>query len=835
MNKYVVVGGVAGGAGVSARLRRLDETARIVIFERGHHISFANCGLPYYAGGVIEERENLFVMTPEKFKASLNVDAKVRHEVISINKEAKTVSVKNLETGEVFEEAYDKLILSPGASPIRPPIPGIDDECILTLRSVSDIDAIKEKIDSPATKRAVVVGGGFIGIEMAENLHERGLKVTVIEAMEQVMNVIDYDMAAIIQNHIRGKGVQLQLKDAVKSFERKNGELYVVLNSGKEIPCDIIILSIGVRPDTALCKAADIDLAKNGAVKVNEYFQTSEKDIYAIGDAIEYTSPLLKMPITIPLAGPANKQARICATNIVKGHTQTYSGSIATSIAKVFDMTIASTGLTEKGLNRAELPFKQIVTHAPNHAGYYPGSFFVTVKVLYNPADGKILGGQVVGIDGVDKRIDVLAAYIMKEGTVYDLAEFEHAYAPPFSSAKDPVNMIGFVAENERDGLTKTVTWKDVEAYKEKGAFFLDVRTEEEFELGAIEGAVNIPNTEIRKRLNEIPKNKPVFINCGMGLRGYLAERILRQNGYSDTVNLTGGYKSYEFAHQEKDFLAHPEKAESVTASVAGLSGDVFEDDGSFKNSTPVKGDKNTMKEIRIDACGLQCPGPIMKVKTGIEELPEGGVLSIKASDPGFSRDIQSWCKLTGNKLLHLDSEKGIIKANIQKGAGVPKTSGNSETDGATFIVFSNDMDKALASFVLANGALASGKKVTMFFTFWGLSVLRKKNAPKVKKDTMGKMFGSMLPKGMGKLSLSSMNFGGMGSKMMKGRMKAKNVDQLETMFQTALDAGVRLVACQMSMDIMGITAEELMDGVEIGGVATYMHAASESGINLFI
>ncbi len=833
MSKYIVVGGVAGGAGVAARIRRLDESADVRIFERGSHISFANCGLPYYAGGVIEDREKLFVMTPEKLKASLNIEAKTRHEVISINKEAKTVRIKNLENNTEFDESYDKLILSPGASPIRPPIPGIDDTAILTLRSVSDIDTIKERIDAPETKRAVVVGGGFIGIEMAENLRERGLDVTVIEAMEQIMNIIDYDMAAVVQDHMRAKGVKLQMKDAVKSFDRVGNELQVVLNSGTKIPCELVILSIGVRPDSALARDAGLDVAKNGAIKVDEYFKTSADDIYALGDAIEFKSPLLGIPVTIPLAGPANKQARICADNAVKGNVRTYDGSIATSIAKVFDMTIASTGLTEKALQRAELPFEQIVTHAPNHAGYYPDSFFMTVKVLYNPENAKIWGGQVVGMTGVDKRIDVLAAYIKKDGTIFDLAEFEQAYAPPFSSAKDPLNMIGFIAENLRDGMGKMITWRDIQGYKEQNAFFLDVRTDEEFELGAIEGAVNIPHTELRNRLAEVPKDRPIVVNCAIGLRGYLAQRVLFQNGYTNVVNLTGGYKSYKFASQERDYLLHPENIPDCCYEGENHSASSFDDDGSFRGEKENNGSSST---LNIDACGLQCPGPIMQVKKGIEELSEGGMLVIKASDPGFFRDIKSWCSLTGNDLVSLQSDKGIISAHIRKALKTKAaTTAVQKSDGATFIVFSNDMDKALASFVLANGALASGKKVTMFFTFWGLSVLRKPKAKKVKKDFMGKMFGSMLPKGMDDLALSSMNFGGMGAKMMKSRMKNKQVDQLETMFKQALDAGVNLVACQMSMDIMGISKEELMDGVEIGGVATYMQAASESGINLFI
>ncbi|MGP1431442.1 MAG: CoA-disulfide reductase [Treponema sp.] len=556
MSKYLIVGGVAGGAGVAARLRRLDENAEITVFERGSHISFANCGLPYYAGDVIQNRDALFVMTPERFKEILNVTALVKHEVTAINPAAKTVTVKNLDTGAETTEAYDALVLSPGASPIRPPIPGIDDASIYTLRSVSDIDAIKSKIDNPETKRVAVIGGGFIGLEMAENLHHRGMQVSIVEAVDQVMNVVDYDMAAMVQAEIRRKGVRLYLKDGVKAFERRGKDLAVCLQSGKEVLCDAVILSIGVRPDTKLAKDCNLELAPNGAIKVNEYLETSHKGIYAIGDAISFKSPLLGMDVSIPLAGPANKQARICADNIIYGNKKAYCGAIGTSVAKIFDYTAAATGLGEKALDRAGVPYKQVVTHAMHHAGYYPGASLLSIKILYNPENGKLWGAQAVGVEGVEKRIDVIAAYINKSGTISDLAEFEQAYAPPFNSAKDPVNMLGFIAENDRDGLSTVISWRDIPQYAEKGAFFLDARTPEEFQLGSLPGAVNISNTVLRSRLAEVPKDRTIVVTCGMGLRGYLAVRILRQNGYTDVVNLSGGYMTYKAVQDELELLA---------------------------------------------------------------------------------------------------------------------------------------------------------------------------------------------------------------------------------------------------------------------------------------
>ncbi len=848
MKRYVVVGGVAGGAGTAAKLRRLDESAEITMYERGEHISFANCGLPYYAGGVISERSRLFVMTPEKFRESLNVEAKTLHEVVSIDREAKVVRVRDLRSGTEFDKPYDTLVLSPGASPIRPPIPGIDDPSILTLRSVTDIDRIKDVIDHAPTRRAVVVGAGFIGLEMAEALRERGLAVTVVEAIDQVMGVIDYDMAAIVHRHLREKGVDLRLKNGVSSFSRRGATVDVTLADGNVIETDFVILSIGVRPDTAVAKNAGLELAQNGAIKVDRFFKTSDPSIRAVGDAIEFPSPLTGSGVTIPLAGPANKQARLCAENVVKGDVKPYGGAIGTSVAKVFDLTVASTGLSSKALDRAGLPYAEAVTHAGSHAGYYPGSFPIALKILYHPETGKLWGAQAVGWDGVDKRIDVIAAFVGMDGTAGDLAEFEQAYAPPFSSAKDPVNMVGFIAENALDGMTRTVTWKELGAWRDRGAFFLDVRTNDEYALGSIPGSVNVPHTELRSRLAEVPRDRPVVVNCAIGLRGYLAERVLRQNGWTDVANLTGGFKTWEVATSELSLLAGTADsaggattrvfAEPVTRPVGEAT-----EDGSPR--------ENAGKTLEIDACGLQCPGPIMRLKKEVDALSAGDRIRIKATDPGFARDAKAWCSMTGNTLVALETSGGVIDAVIERGsdtgaatagygqrAGIPASvtaRGTQGGNGATLIVFSNDLDRALASFVLANGAAASGKEVTMFFTFWGLSVIRKPSAKRVRKDFMGAMFGAMLPKGMKKLSLSSMNFAGAGGAMMKARMRSKGVDQVETMFEQARAAGVRMIACQMSMDIMGIREEELLDGAEIGGVATYMEAASRGAVNLFV
>ncbi len=825
MNTYVIVGGVAGGAGTAARLRRLDEHANIIMFERGAHISYANCGLPYYAGGTITERSRLFVVTEQRFNEVFNVDVRTKHEVLSINREEQYVHVKDLTTGNEFDQYYDTLVLSPGASPVRPRIPGIDDPAIFSVRSVSDIDAIVRKVENPQTTRAVVVGGGFIGLEMAENLKERQLKVTLVEALDQVMNVIDYDMAAIVQQHLRDKGIQLHLKDGVKSFERQKGELLVTLSSGTVVATDMVILSIGVRPDTKLAHDAKLTLGKSGAISVDDQFNTSDPHIKAVGDAIEYPSPFTKQPVTVPLAGPANKQARLVAEAIVKGSCKPYSGTIATSIAKIFDLTAGSTGMTGKQLKMAQIPYAEVVTHAGSHAGYYPNALQLAIKILYDPESGELYGGQAVGYDGVDKRIDVLAAFIKKKGTIDDLAEFEQAYAPPFSSAKDPLNMVGFIAQNVTDGYSKVVTWDQIPAFREKGAFILDARTEEEFDLGAIDGAVNIPHTLIRSRLSEIPKDRPIIVYCAMGVRGYLSERMLEQHGYKEVYNLTGGYKTWHVVDNELDALEHPQDVH-----VSLFTPSPGEEDGS-----PRAPQSESIK--LVDACGLQCPGPILTMKKTMDGMTAGDFLRVLATDPGFNRDVQSWSKLTGNRLVSLETKDGKIEAVLEKGPGKTAlpTAVAAPQNGASIIVFSNDMDRVLAAFVLANGAAATGRNVTMFFTFWGLTVLRTKKTGQVKKDFMGRMFGMMLPKGMDDLSLSQINFGGMGPKLMKKRMKQKQVDQLRSMYTQARMAGVRMVACQMSMDIMGIPQQELLDGIEIGGVATYMEAASESGVNLFI
>ncbi len=667
------------------------------------------------------------------------------------------------------------------------------------------------------------MGAGFIGLEMAENLHDRGILVTIVEMAEQVMNVVDYEIAAEVHQHLKTKNVEFYLKDGVASFAKNGDRIAITLKSGKKIEADLIVLSIGVRPDVKLAKAAGLELGTTGGIKVDEYLRTSDPDVYAVGDAIEFTSPITGKPSITYLAGPANKQGRIAADNIAFGDKVSYPGPIATAVAKVFDLTVASTGMPEKVLKAQGIPYQAVNTHSSSHAGYYPGAKGLSIKTLFHPETGRLYGAQIVGYEGVDKRIDLVASVLRKGGTVRDLTEIEHAYAPPYSSAKDPVNIAGFVAENIMTGKSRHISWDKLLEHNLSSVFLLDVRTSEEYALGTIEGAANIPHYEVRKRLSEIPRDRTVVVFCGVGLRAYLAERILRQNGWTDVYNLSGGYKTYQIATQkqsnedifEKDFI--------------GKDGGIYQADPERKAS------EGPIKVVEVNAVGLQCPGPIMKLKTEIEKIAVGERIFETASDPGFARDVRSWCSMTGNKLVGVEEEGGLVKAVIEKGekpsSKVPDSAGNE----ATLVVFSNDMDRALASFVIANGAASAGKDVTMFFTFWGLSIIKKRERTPVRKDFMGRMFGWMLPKNSLGLGLSKMNFGGLGSVMMRFRMKQKNVDSLESMIDSALKAGVRLVACQMSMDVMGIRKEELIDGVVIGGVAAYLERASKSQVNLFV
>ncbi len=817
--KVLVVGGVAGGASAAARLRRIDENAEIILFEKGEHISFANCGLPYYIGDVITEKDKLLVQTPEKMHERFNIDVRINSEVIQIIPKQKLVKVYNHAENRTYTESYDKLILSPGAEPVRPPIPGIDSERIFTLRNIPDTYRIKDYVDNIRPKRAVVVGAGFIGLEVAENLHAKGIKVTVVELADHVIGPLDYEMAALVHQHMKSKDVEFYLNDAVKAFSDSGQSINVELSSGRSLKADMVIFGIGVRPETKLASDAGLKLGKTGGIYTDEYMRTSDPDIYAVGDAVEVMDFISGDNALIPLAGPANKQGRIAADNVA-GRNQKYEGTQGTSIVKVFDITVAITGNNERLLKKKGIDYGKSFTHSPSHAGYYPGAIPMSVKLLYSNTDGRVLGCQIVGYEGVDKRIDVISTAIRAGMTVNDLEKLELAYAPPYSSAKDPVNMAGFTAANILKGDMKVIHWDEIQDLDRKQSILIDVRTPLEFGIGAIDGAVNIPLDDLRSRIDEIPANKDIIIYCQVGLRGYIAARILMQKGYENVRNLSGGYKTYQVAVQKQS------------------NEDIYEYDKISKSGEikPVEcyGENcNADVDINVDACGLQCPGPIMKVYNTIKSMNYGETLRIKATDPAFQEDIKAWCESTGNRLISTGFEGNAFNAIIRKEKQQEKV--KAEKNDKTIIVFSNELDKTIASFIIANGAAAMGRKVTMFFTFWGLNVLRKPEKQKIKKDFLSGMFARMMPRGSEKLSLSKMNMAGIGAKLIRYMMKKKNVDSLENLIQKARENGVNFIACSMSMDIMGIRKEELIDGVQVGGVATFLGSVEDSDMGLFI
>ena len=793
--RVIIIGGGACGASCATRLRRLDEHCEITILERTDEVSIANCGLPYYCSDVINDRDKILVSNPQKFKNMFNIDVRLNTEVVEINRVEKFVVSSN---GEKFY--YDKLVLAQGGSPIVPPLEGVNNKNIFTVRSLADADKIKDYINNNNVKSAVVVGAGFIGIEMAENFAHLGLETKVVELSNQILAPVDYEVACFAQNEMRDKGVELILSDGVKEFKEKEIEL----NSGKTIPYDIAILAIGVKPETTLAKNSNLEVDRG--IIVNENMQTNDENIFAGGDSVEIKHFVTNNDVLIPLAGPANRQGRIIADNICNLKS-TYKKSQGTSVLKVFDYTVACTGYNEKSLQRENIPYWKALTFGNSHAGYYPDATSTFYKLLFNN-NGKILGAQAVGYEGVEKRIDVIASVMRNQGTIQELLDSELCYAPPYSSAKDSVNILGMCADNILKGLVKPAYYEDID-----GSYIVDVRIPESYNIKTINGAVNIPLAELRERINEIPKDKKVILVCNTGYTSYVASRILIQNGYNNVYSLLGGMQL--FKEIEKDRGKHQEikKLQKATTLTSVSNSNV----------------------IRIDACGLSCPGPIMKLSDTISKLNNGEILEITSTDRGFYSDVQAWCNSTNNTLLNLINADKKIVATIQKGINNEQSFQNKNSkNGQTIVVFSNDLDKALASFIIANGAKASGKDVTMFFTFWGLNVLRKENIT-VKKGLVDKMFGFMMPKGADKLTLSKMNMGGLGSLMMKQVMKRKNILSLKELIEQAQKQGVKFIACQMRMDVMGIQKEELLDGVEIGGVAKYIAESNNSNSNLFI
>ncbi len=548
--KILIVGGVAGGATAAARIRRLDETAEVIIFERSGFVSYANCGLPYYIGGVIRDKEELTLQTPEMFRERFQIDVRVHHEVTAIHPERKTVTVKNLETGETFEESYDKLLLSPGARPVQPNLPGAGLENLFTLRTVEDTLRIRDYVVKNKPKSAVLAGGGYIGLEVAENLRELGMDVTIVQRPNQLLNPLDYEMACFVHAKMREKGIRLMLGHSVEGFEKAGDQVNVLIKGEQPIKTDMVLLAIGVAPDTHLAKEAGLTLGIKNSIVVNDRMETSAPDIYAVGDAVEVRHFVTGSKALISLAGPANKQGRIAADNICGGDS-VYQGSQGSSVIKIFDMTVATTGINERTAKDAGIDCDKVYLSPSNHASYYPGGTMMTMKVLFEKNTYKLLGAQIVGYEGADKRIDVIATAMHAGMTALQLKDLDLAYAPPYSSAKDPVNMAGFMIENIAEGRLKQFFWDEVGALPDDGSvFLLDARTREEYTAGHINGFVNIPLDELRDRLSELPQNVPLYVLCQSGLRSYLACRILSQNGW-ECHNFSGGYRLYETIYRD--------------------------------------------------------------------------------------------------------------------------------------------------------------------------------------------------------------------------------------------------------------------------------------------
>lgn len=802
----IIIGGVAGGASAAARLRRLDETAKITLIERGPDVSFANCGLPYHIGGEISDRSKLALQTPQSLQAQLNIDVLVNTEATSIERERKAVHIVREGVSETLP--YDKLILSPGASPLKPPLPGIDLPNIYALRNLQDMDRIKTVAQK--ARRVIVIGAGFIGLEMAEQLIELNKEVYLVELADQVLPQMDAQMTRAVEQELMNRGVKLILSDGIQGFEAKGDAILAHLNSGKNLEGDFVVLSIGVRPESSLAKQASLDLGERGHIKTNPYMQTSDPDIYAVGDVCEGIDPILGGPSAIPLGGPANRQGRCAADHIVMGdQALPYPGSIGTAIVRVFDIAAGVTGHSEKRLQQMGIDYEKTIVTDYNHASYFPGATHLTVKILWEKSTGRLLGGQACGYEGVDKRLDVLATAIKGNLTVEAIAQLELAYAPPFGSAKDPINIAGFSATNIRQNLVEPIY--DLE--NQADAQIIDIRPAEMAALKPIPGARNIPLTTLRDNLQSIDKSKPVVTVCALGKTSYFASRILRQHGFNARSHV-GGWKIAAP-------LSEPNQDSNTSQTLP---------------MTPSTQAESTI--TRVDATGMACPGPIMRVKAAASELPEGGILEVSASDSGFLKDFPAFCNANGFECLDVRNEKGIVTGRLRKGSDHASPSNNApaNTNGSTIVVFSGELDRAMAAFVIANGAIAMGGQATLFFTFWGLNVLRKETSLKVSgKSFMDKMFGFMLPKGPSKLPLSNMHMGGMGTAMMKNRMASKDLPNLPDLMKSAIENNVRLVACTMSMEAMGIKQEELIDGVELGGVAEYLDSARSTHANLFI
>lgn len=859
--RVVCVGGVAGGATAAARLRRLDEKAEITILERGKDVSFANCGLPYYIGEDIKQRDKLLLHTPQSLGQALNISVKTGQEVTSIDRASKKVRVQPVDGSPAYELPYDKLILSPGASPIRPPIPGISGlPNVFVLRTMQDTDAIKAQVDALAKKggHAVVLGAGFIGLELVENLHRRGLRVTLVEARDQILPQLDQEMTTAMTNDIRSSGVQVLLGARATEIKEKSpgsSALVVHLSSGVCFDAEMVLVSTGVRPESSLAAAAGLALdPASKAIVVDEHMRTSDPAVYACGDAV--AAPSLLDPsarVWVPMGGPANRQARLAAEHIVlQDKADAYRGTLGTAIVRCFSSSSGVTGLTEAALKRLGKPYESVLVHGVSHASYYPGAESLGVKVLFDPVSRRVLGGQVAGgSEGVDKRLDVLATLIASKGTVDDLAHLELSYAPPFGSARDVLNTAGFAALNAKQGLLKPAPLGTLtNGTLDPATVVLDVRDSTSSllrpiaklmaENGASGGneVVNVPASDLRASLAKLDATKFYLTVCNQGKLSYFSSRILQQAGFEHVRSLPGGMTT-----------AAPPIANNEVTNTSEAKAD---------NGRPQN--QKAAKIVDVDACGLACPGPIMALRKAITAAEPGTLLVVKASDPGFASDVKAFARTQNIEVVSVTRDKGVITAQLAMpgegkqsaaaAASATATVSGPASNDVTIVLFSGEMDKVLAALVIANGAVAMGGRATIFTTFWGLSALKNDGslpavnpaAPAAEVGSFSppsilqKMMGMMLPSGSGSLPLSNMNFGGLGPVMMQKVMKDRHLPSVQSLFKEAVESKkIRFVACSMSMDALGVAPSELLPGVEIGGVAEMLASSSTSKSTLFI
>ncbi len=829
--KIVVVGGVAAGMSCAARARRLDEFAEIVVFERAHHVSFANCGLPYHIGEVIADRDRLLLQTPQSLHESLALDVRTGHDVVAIDADAKTVTVRDLETGEELTEAYDALALCPGAAPFVPPLPGVDHPNVHVLRRIGDMDAIKALVDGtngPPARHAVVIGAGYIGLEVAENLHHRGVETVIVEMADQIIPPLDRELTTQMESYIRAHGITLQLSTTAAAFsETPSGRLRVELTNNEFIETDLVVMAAGVRPSTELATQAGVELGPRGGIKVDEHMRTNLPDVYAAGDAVEVEHAILPGPYLVPLAGPANRQGRVAAENMC-GRDTTWGSVQGTSIVKMFDMVAGGTGANQRQLTEAGIPFERVQVHPSGHAGYYPGTAKMHLKVLFEPGTGTLLGAGCVGFDGVDKRIDVLATAIKAGMTIFDLQDLELAYAPPFGSAKDPVNMAGFVGSNLLKGDVHLWYPSEYPGATE-GSRIVDVRGPAEFAIWHLPGAENVPLPEIREACEAWDRSVPLRVYCAVGFRSYLAYRALVQRGFTDVKMLSGGMNTFRAYHD----VALEEEVDSYEPVVNYAEAVTGANTGKAAGPVVVA---STGVSVDLDCTGLACPGPIMKLQDAIDELNPGDEVLVHVSDPGFRLDAPAWAATNGHEMLDIVPEGPGYAATFRKGgAGEAGTAAARIRDKKTLVVFSGDFDRVLAAFILANGSVAMGDEVSMFFTFWGLNALRRDDPPARERTAMDKAFAAMMPSGPDRMPLSTMNMLGGGPAMIKRIMKDHNVPSLPELIGSARDSGVRLVACTMTMELLGIAQQDLIDGVELGGVAMMYGESNESNGQFFI